>query len=220
MARRKHPPTRARVRRLIRHSRQAARSTGALVRARARALAGAALLLGASGAQAVVIERMQVERDDTRYTVAAAMLIDVPRQTAFRAATDYERLPEFNPSIVSSKRLSGRRLRSNIRLCVSFFCKQIEQVMRYVEQAPERIDMQVLPNAGDLKRGHADWRFSAAERGGTRLLFDAEIEPAFWVPPLIGPYLIARELRRQARVTAESIERLADDYGNDNSRSD
>jgi hypothetical protein len=32
------------------------------------------------------------------------------------------------------------------------------------------------------------------------------------VPLLIGPYLIARELRRQARVTAESIERLASDY--------
>ena len=75
-----------------------------------------------TAAPAVVIERMQVSRDDTRYTVAAAMTLDVPQRTAFRAATDYERLPEFNPSIVSSKRLSGRRLRSNIRLCVAFFC--------------------------------------------------------------------------------------------------
>ena len=173
-----------------------------------------------TAAPAVVIERMQVSRDDTRYTVAAAMTLDVPQRTAFRAATDYERLPEFNPSIVSSKRLSGRRLRSNIRLCVAFFCKQIEQVMRYGEQAPDTIAMQVVPGAGDLKDGHADWRFSADERGGTRLLFDAEIEPAFWVPPLIGPYLIARELRRQAQVTAESIERLADDYEKDDSTAD
>ena len=52
------------------------------------------------------------------------------------------------------------------------------------------------------------------------MLFDAEIEPAFWVPPLIGPYLIARELRRQAQVTAESIERLADDYDKDDSTAD
>lgn len=185
-----------------------------------RAVFAAVLLLVACNARAVVIERMQVSRDDTRYTVAAAMTIDVPQQTAYRAATDYERLPEFNPSIVTSKRLPGRRLRSKIRLCVAFFCKRIEQVMRYAEQPPDNIAMQVVPGAGDLKSGHADWRFSAVEAHGTRLLFDAEIEPDFWVPPLIGPYLIARELRRQARVTAESIERLADDYGKDDSHTD
>lgn len=178
------------------------------------------VLLIAGNARAVVIERMQVSRDQARYTVAAAMTIDVPQQAAFRAASDYERLPEFNPSIVTSKRLPGRHLRSNIRLCVAFFCKQVEQVMRYAEQPPDSIAMQVVPGKGDLKSGHADWRFSARENHGTRLLFDAEIEPDFWVPPLIGPYLIARELRRQARVTAESIERLADDYGQDHSNRD
>ena len=180
----------------------------------------AAAVLLVSSAQAAVIERMQVSRDDTRYTVAAAMIIDVPQQTAYRAATDYERLPEFNPSIVTSKRLSGQRLRSHTRLCVAFFCKRVEQVMRYAEQPPDSIAMQVIPGAGDLKSGHADWRFSAAEAQGTRMLFDAEIEPNCWVPPLIGPWLIARELRRQARVTAESIERLADEYGKDDSKDD
>ena len=44
------------------------------------------------------------------------------------------------------------------------------------------------------------------------MAFRAEIEPAFWVPPVIGPYLIARELRAQARTTAEAIERLGADY--------
>ena len=52
--------------------------------------------------------------------------------------------------------------------------------------------MQVVPGAGDIKAGRADWRFSAEGENTTRMVFDAEIEPDFWVPPLIGPYLIAR----------------------------
>lgn len=164
-----------------------------------------------AGASAATVERMQVSRDDTRYRVSAALTLAVTPATAFRAATDYERLPDFNPSIVRSKRLAGDRLRSDLRLCVAFYCKTIRQVMAYSEHAPDRIDMQVVPGAGDLKSGEAAWRFAPAGEGGTRLVFDAEIEPDFWVLPLIGPYLIARELRAQARTTADSIERLAGD---------
>ena len=178
------------------------------------ALAALALCMSAS-APAVTIQRMQVERDDTHYTITADMQLAVSQQQAFRAASDYDRLPEFNPSIIESKRLPGDRLRSTVRLCVALICKQVEQVMRYRQMPPDAISMQVVPGAGDLKAGHADWRFSSEDGGATRLIFEAEIEPDFWVPPLIGPYLIARELRRQARVTGQSIERLASDYDND-----
>ncbi|ROO29765.1 hypothetical protein SAOR_02940 [Salinisphaera orenii MK-B5] len=154
---------------------------------------------------------MDVTRDAGRYAVDAVIMLNVPPGIAFRAATDYERLPEFNPSIERSERLGDDRLRSDVRLCVAFFCRTIEQVMTYRERAPTRIDMQVVPDAGDLETGHAAWRFEAAE-AGTWMAFRAEIEPAFWVPPVIGPYLISRELRAQARTTAEAIERLGADY--------
>ncbi|GAB3675158.1 SRPBCC family protein [Salinisphaera aquimarina] len=176
------------------------------------------LVATVGSAQAVTVERMQVTRDDARYDVASVMVLDVPLAVAFRAASDYDRLPEFNPSILSSTRLRGHRLRSNVRLCVAFFCKTIRQVMRYQEHAPESIDMQVVTDAGDLKSGHAKWRFTAIDARRTRLAFAAAIEPAFWIPPLIGPYLIARELRRQTQITGRSIERLAADYAHDQGR--
>ena len=186
----------------------------------AAGIAALALLVVAGPAVAAVIETMQVERDDGRYSIAASMRLSVAQQQAFRAASDYERLPEFNPSIIASQRLPGERLRSTIRLCVALFCKRIEQVMHYQQTPPDSIAMQVVPGAGDIKAGRADWRFSAEGENTTRMVFDAEIEPDFWVPPLIGPYLIARELRHQARVTAESIERLASDYDDDTESGD
>ena len=178
------------------------------------------LASSAVAAPAVVIERMQVDRQANRYTVDAAVRLAVPRAQAFAAATDYERLPEFNPSIVRSERRDGARLASTIRLCVGFVCRSIEQVMQYAEHPPEAIEMQVVPDAGDFRRGRANWRFRAIDRATTHMRFTAELEPAFWVPPLIGPYLIARELRRQARTTAESIERLANDYREQDSEHD
>ena len=35
------------------------------------------------------------------------------------------------------------------------------------------------------------------------------MEPDFWVPPLIGPWVIKRTMREQAITTSEGIERLA-----------
>jgi len=181
------------------------------------------LLAAAGSAGAMVVETMRVEREDTRFIVHARIQLDVAPAVAFRAATDYERLPQFNPSVIVSKRLSEKnsssgRLRSDVRLCVALFCKTVRQVMRYKEYQPDAIDMHVVPGAGDLKSGHVQWRFDELDSLQTRLSLDATIEPAFWVPPLIGGYLVARELKRQARVTGQAIERLAADYATPDAR--
>ena len=166
---------------------------------------------------AMSVERMKVAREQAFFVVDAAMTIDTGRAVAFRAATDYERLAEFNPAVRQSTRLGSRtspegRLRSGVRLCVAFFCKTVRQVMHYAERAPAALDMQVVPGEGDFKSGEIAWRFDALDATHTRLLFKARIEPDFWVPPVIGDFLIARKLRQQAEITGRSIERLAADY--------
>jgi hypothetical protein len=41
------------------------------------------------------------------------------------------------------------------------------------------------------------------------MIYDFEMEPAFWVPPVIGPYFIQRTLRRGAHRAVDRIEALA-----------
>jgi hypothetical protein len=41
------------------------------------------------------------------------------------------------------------------------------------------------------------------------MIYDFEMEPAFWVPPVIGPFFIQRTLRRGANRAVDRIERLA-----------
>jgi hypothetical protein len=64
----------------------------------------------------------------------------------------------------------------------------------------------VLP-PGDLRYGRARWLFRPA---GDQTDFEvsAELEPAFTVPPLIGPWLVKRWLRVETEQSSENLEKL------------
>jgi len=81
--------------------------------------------------------------------------------------------------------------------------------MRYAPR-PDGGDLhaEVLPAQSDFSYGRADWQFRPAGTS-THLRFSAELEPAFWVPPLLGPWLVERSLREEAERTSAGIERLA-----------
>ena len=194
-------------------------------------------LLVYSTAGAAQVQQIDVSRDSDNsaaYEVTAQVELGVPAPLAFREATDFERLPSYNPSIESTRRIDAgsddQRLDSTMRLCVLWYCKRIRQVMRYQLTGDRAIDMQVVPGAGDLRAGEAHWRFvdtasdekdhaNSNDTGAhTRMQFSARIVPAFWIPPVIGPVLIRRELKQQVQTTADAIEALADHYPDGTSR--
>ncbi|MGB7757829.1 MAG: SRPBCC family protein [Salinisphaera sp.] len=168
----------------------------------------AALLHGAA-ARAATVEHLKVSRDHKAYVVTARVQLDAPLEPAYGAATDFERLPDYSSMIQSTRLIGHNELSSRMRLCVLWYCKTVRQVMRYRLAPPRRIDMTVVPGKGDLSAGQAHWRFVAGSKGTTDLGFHARIVPDFWVPPLVGPWAIARALRQQVASTATAIERLA-----------
>jgi hypothetical protein len=42
----------------------------------------------------------------------------------------------------------------------------------------------------------------------SRIKLYSELEPAFWIPPLIGPYLIKQKMMSEAKKTIKRIEEL------------
>ncbi|MBU2675598.1 MAG: hypothetical protein KJP16_00855, partial [Gammaproteobacteria bacterium] len=54
------------------------------------------------------------------------------------------------------------------------------------------------------------WTF-AAEKGGTTVNYQLLMEPDFWVPPLIGPYIIKRKFRDGGDDAIDRIEVIARD---------
>lgn len=178
----------------------------------------AALVLALpAAADAFDVQSVRVSHRDDRYKVSMRVTLDAPAVDTYAVFADPARLREVNPAIREVEVLEDRgpgerRVRTRVRACVSVFCRQLGQVqdMRY---HPARdggsIEAHVLPQMSDFRYGEATWDFRACESDRTCLAFDAELEPAFWIPPLLGPWLIERKLREEAIQTSQGLERLA-----------
>ena len=172
-------------------------------------------------AQAVVVDSLAVTQDGSRYRVAMKVQLDASADAAYAVFADYRNLPRINPAVTQAQVLPETtspevsRLHTQLRMCFSFFCKTLDQVqdMRRIEEKPGgRLSARVLPDRSDLRYGQADWRLSdcgSQTAAKSCLEFTAELEPRFWIPPLIGPWVMERKLRQEAIQTSQGIERLA-----------
>ena len=86
--------------------------------------------------------------------------------------------------------------------------KQFQQVQTMRQQSLGELTVDVDPAQSDFEFGQAEWHLNEGS-GVTRLWFEARIRPAFWVPPLIGPWAIRHVLREEARSTCNGLEQLA-----------
>lgn len=169
-------------------------------------------------AQAVSIESLTVTKTDDRYRVTLQARLDASADRAFAVLTRYEALPDISKA-VKLVRLEPdapadmQRLYTRMRACFSFFCRTLEQVQDMRSSASPNggsLSATVLPDKSDLRYGQADWTIDrCATANQTCLSFVAEVEPKFWIPPVIGPWAMERKLREEALETTQGIERLA-----------
>ncbi|NKF24526.1 SRPBCC family protein [Solimonas marina] len=177
-----------------------------------------ALLLGlmAAAAYAESVEQLDVGHADGRYSIELQATLNAPLDDAYAVFSDFNNLPKINDAIESVEALPEptdglERWRTNVRVCISFFCthlKQVQDVRKWRDGAVYQLSADVIPSMSNLRYGTAQWQLSSCG-SQTCLHFAATLEPDFWVPPLIGPWVIERVMRRQAHSTAAGIERLA-----------
>jgi ribosome-associated toxin RatA of RatAB toxin-antitoxin module len=142
-----------------------------------------------------------VSYDAGVYSLSIEALIDAPAEMVYRLITDYDHLHEINPAIRESHILRTYspdkcRIRVVTRVCVLFYCRDVTQSQDMVQSPGYTIDADILPQNSDFHRGRGQWRLTA-EGDATVMHFQAELVPAFFLPPLIGPWLIRREMVNQ-----------------------
>ena len=142
--------------------------------------------------------------------------LEVSAPAAWAVMTDISALAQINPNVELAEAMPGDRLHSIVKLCVALICRSIEQVQhvqQFAGQSQRLLRMVIDPELSDLRYGVAEWRFLPRDADSSELTFDAELAPKFWVPPLIGPWLVQRKLAEQARITSHGIERVARERG-------
>jgi len=170
-------------------------------------------LLAPASVTAATIERLEAAHADNRYTLTFEVVLDAERDRIWRIMTDYEHLPRVSDMIVSSRVLETRdpnRHRVDVRFhaCVLIFCKNMKKVVDIQARPQDDIVVTGVPALSDFSYSVEHWRVSA-EGARTRLRYSAEMVPDFFIPPIIGPWLVKSFLESEIRASAIRVEALA-----------
>jgi hypothetical protein len=151
-----------------------------------------------------------VARVGSAVRIDARIVAHAPLASCWTVAVDFERVAEFIPGIDSSRIVSGPgeplRVRQVGRARAGWFSAPIDVTQEMQLDPPRRIEFRTV--AGNMRHMSGQWLFDG---DGSRCTIDyaALIEPAFWVPPLLGPLLLRGQVEDQLTALAAEIERRA-----------
>jgi hypothetical protein len=178
---------------------------------------GAALVVGGlivmAAAAPASLDTLDVGRENGIYTLYAATRLHASPEAIAEVLLDYDRFgriskvykdygyldpaPDGTPIVYT--RMEG---------CLLFYCKSMTRVERLEIAMPSHIRTVTLPERSDFKRSISDW-FIERDGSVTRVIYTLEMEPNFWIPPVIGPLYLKRTLRRGGGDALDRIEELA-----------
>lgn len=177
--------------------------------------AAAAASVGASAAELHSLEVTRDPEDRSRFQLVAETLLEADAQAIFDVLVDYEDgafgrissvykesdylepAPDGTPIVYT--RMEG---------CMWFFCRSLTRVERLETDEPHLIRTTALPERSDFEFAESEWVLTPVE-GGTEVTYRLVIDPDFFLPPLIGPAILKKELREGGERALYRIERLA-----------
>lgn len=138
--------------------------------------------------------------------------VEATAQQTWAVLTDYARLPEFVPDLLSSRQLSRSgaqiTLEQQGRAGFLFLRHAIHVVVQVTEHPFSALDVALL--AGNMKHYASHWELAPMARGGgTRILYRGSLAPDFFVPALLGQVLVQRDVQNMLAAVAAEIERRA-----------
>ena len=164
-----------------------------------------ALLTAPRMTHAVEIE-FEAHREGEVILVAAAANLSVAADTAWNVLSDYDRLGEFIPGMLSSRVLSrdgnGIVVEQRGEFGVLFFRREIETKFAVVESPPNRIDARAIAGSFREMTGRYDLE---PLNPGIRLRYTGRLVPDFSLPPLIGMVFIRNMISNQFAAMVDEI---------------
>ena len=182
---------------------------------RARAAVALCALGAGAIAAAATIDELDVTRQRGRYSLEADARLDATPESIYAVITDfddnaYARIsrvykesrylePASDGTPVVYTRMEG---------CVLWHCMTLERTERLETDAPRWIKSTALPEGSNFKHSTSEWVLER-DGDGTIMSYKLEMEPDFFVPPIIGPWYLKRTLSQGGLRAVTRIERLA-----------
>lgn len=171
------------------------------------------LLLYIAAANAAELREIFVEKVGDRYHLSSTTYFEASQSQLYKALTDFEKYPLFSSAFVEGENREpdekGRPgFYTKMEGCALLFCKTYIRAGYLELQAEFDIIAITDPEQSNFAYGLERWQL-IPEGEGTIMIYDFEMEPGFWVPPLIGPYVIKRALKASGGNAVGRIEAVA-----------
>jgi hypothetical protein len=166
-----------------------------------------------SGLAAAELRFIEVEREDDLYRLKSITWFEAKTEALYSVLSDYELFSKFTSAIVESKNLDpdeeGRpRYYTRMEGCVLLWCKSFVRIGHLTLRPMTEIVANADPEQSDFRRSRERWQL-IPEGDGTLLVYEFEMVPDFWVPPVVGPFYMKRALVSGGERAVERIEALA-----------
>ena len=185
--------------------------------ARKPMLAALAGLLIGSLTWAATIDSLDITRKRSRYELIADAQLDASPEAIYAVLVDYDdnRFGRISSVYKESRYMEPASdgtpiVYTLMEGCLLFYCLSMSRVERLETEAPYRIKSVTLPEQSNFKYSTSEWLLEPFV-GGTKMMYRLEMEPDFWVPPVIGPWYLKRTLSQGGVRAVTRIERLARD---------
>jgi uncharacterized protein YndB with AHSA1/START domain len=183
------------------------------VRYRAASILVVAAVFASTTVRPATVRTIDVEHIDGIYRLESNAFLNAPREAIFEILTDYDRFGRISSTYTDYGFMEPAAdgtpiIFTTMEGCVLFFCVSMRRVERLEVEAPSFIRTDTLPEQSDFKLSISEWTLEP-EAGGTSMTYSLTMEPDFWVPPLIGPWVLKQRLERGGTGAVNRIERLA-----------
>ena len=159
------------------------------------------------------VAELHVSESQGIYSINLVMQMQVPARYVHRVLTDYVHIYRLDPAIIDSEILPSPeagvvRVRTRIADCIALFCMKIDRVEDVRELGDDTLQVTTIPTLSSFKSGHAEWKILGMEKR-TQIIYQAKMEPDFYIPPLIGSYFVTQKLRQSILASLAKIECIA-----------
>ena len=178
-----------------------------------RAVVALFLLAGAPVASALELLSVSVDQADKTYRMHSEVRFGVLLEPLYEIMTDWDLSTQYSSVVVESRNTGPDELGrpgyySKNRGCLAFFCTSFER-NGHVELEPYKVIRAIAdPRRSDFHVCNETWRFRL-DGDNTVMTYELEMQPKFWVPPVIGPWIIKRKLKNDGIEALGRIEAVA-----------
>jgi hypothetical protein len=176
-------------------------------------LAGLLVSFCAGVSSAADLRFIEVEQEEDVYSLRSVAWFDTDAPSLYNVLINYDLFPKFTSAIVEARNLEADEsglpgFYTRMEGCVLFWCQSLERT-GYLRLEPMIEIVAVTdPTRSNFKLATERWQLRP-EKNGTLLIYEFDMEPDFWVPPVVGPFYIKRALKDGGSRAVNRIEALA-----------